>query len=291
MLLLIAVTSFATVVLAVLALGYRPPNPVRARAYALADRQSSRPRSESGTFAGRVVVPLLRRLSGLLVGLLPHRWLQRLQRLLVAAGDPLPLDLYLFLWLAIGGSGGAIGYLAGGLRGLALGGFLGLALPFLWLRGAVRSRRDKIRRALPDMLDLLVTCVEAGLGLDAALLRVGAATRGPLGEEVNLTMRQIAVGRPRQEALLDLGIRPGVSELESVIRPVIQAERSGVSIATALRVQADALRTRRRQRAQEEAQKMSVKMMLPIAAFLLPATLIVAVGPAVFSFIDFFRGL
>ncbi len=123
--------------------------------------------------------------------------------------------------------------------------------------------------------------MEAGLGLDAALVRVAEATEEPLGEEIARTVREIAVGRPRHEALLDLGTRTGVRDLIGFVRPIVQAERSGVSIATALRVQADDLRVRRRQRAEEAARKIPVKMVIVTAIFFIPATLIVTVAPAI----------
>src|SRR5206468_3948214 len=139
-----------------------------------------------------------------------------------------------------------------------------------------------------DAIDLLVTCVEAGLGLDAALVRVGEMSEGPLGEEISRSLRQIAVGRPRHEALLDLGIRPGVPELDGIIRPIVQAERSGVSIGTALRVQSESLRTRRYQRAQESARKIPPKMAIANILFFLPAVLLISVAPAAFQFAEFF---
>src|SRR5262249_25967590 len=108
--------------------------------------------------------------------------------------------------------------------------------------------------------------------------------------EIALTLRQIAVGRPRQEALLELGTRSNVTDLDGFIRPIIQAERGGVSIGATLRVQADSLRVRRYQRAQEFAQKLPVKMTVPIALFFIPAVLLIGIGPAVISFSKFVSG-
>ncbi len=288
MLALIGLTTFGTVLLLVVALGMRPPRPARVRARALSGNQMV---AADAPLAARILMPAGRRAGQVLAGLLPSRWLDRLDRMLVAAGEPVRLETFVILWCTSAAAVAGIGAYTWGIRWLPLALLTGIALPWLWLQGRLRGRRTKITRSLPDMLDLLVTCVEAGLGLDAALLRVGEVTDGPLGAELKKTMRQIAVGRPRQEALLDLGLRTGVKPLDSVIRPVVQAERSGVSIAAALRVQADALRTRRRQRAQESAQKMAVKMMIPVALFFMPATMLIAVTPAVYSFIDFFREL
>ncbi len=289
MLALIGLTSFLTVVLLVLALGLRSPRPARVRARQLSAGAASH--AADAPLAVRLFLPAGQRAGQLLTGMLPTRLLDRLDRMLIAAGEPVRLETFVIMWCVSGVTLAGVVTASFGARWLLPALVAGLLLPWLLLRGRLRGRRTKIVRSLPDMLDLLVTCVEAGLGLDAALVRVAEVTRGPLGDELHRTMREIAVGRQRQEALLDLGKRTGVQELDSVIRPVVQAERSGVSIAAALRVQADGLRTRRRQRAQEAAQKMAVKMMLPVAIFFMPATLLIAVAPAVFSFIDFFREL
>jgi tight adherence protein C len=218
---------------------------------------------------------------------LPRASLQRVERLLVAAGEPIDIGLFLLLWAAAFVGGILLGLFFSPWAALTFG-FLGAYLPLLWLRRAVDTRRRQITRETPDAVDLLVTCVESGLGLDASLIRVGEASSGPLGDEINRALREISVGRPRQEALLDLAVRTGVSDLEGVIRPIIQAERSGVSIGGALRIQADALRVRRRQRAQENAQRIPAKMTLVIATFFIPAVMLVAIAPAVFRLIDFF---
>lgn len=284
MLLLIALTSCATIALGVIALAQRPPNPARARARALGDEAGALEPPADQPFTSRVIRPI----ADKLLKSLPHRWLQRLEKMLVAAGEPVDPGLFVLLWAIIGFGAAGWSMLRFGLIGLLLGGGLGFGLPYLWLRRMVSRRRNKITRALPDAIDLLVTCVEAGLGLDAALIRVGDMTAGPLGAEIQRTLREIAVGRPRQEALLDLAIRPAVPDLDNVIRPIVQAERSGVSIGNALRVQAEALRTRRRQRAQDAAHKIPAKMAMVIAAFFIPTVMLIAVAPAVFSLVKFF---
>jgi len=207
---------------------------------------------------------------------------------MVAAGEPLDIGFFVLLWVLAAAGGVFVGLLLAVWWSALVFGGLGVYLPLFWLRRLADNRRKAISRALPDAIDMLVTCVEAGLGLDAALVRVGEATDGPLAAEIERTMQEIAIGRSRQEALLDLGTRPGVRELDSLIRPVVQAERSGVSIGTALRVQADDLRVRRRQRAQETAQKIAPKMTMAIILFFVPAVMLVSVAPAMFSLIDFF---
>jgi tight adherence protein C len=285
MLVLIAACTFATIMLGVMAVARRPVNPVRARTRALGEGALDPAPSPYQPFTGRVMLPMGRGFLSTLAGVLPHRWMRRLDRMLVMAGEPIDLGSFVLLWTLIAAGAVAFGVLVlppGAAVLLALAGILG---PFLWLRRAVRKRRRRITNALPDAIDLLVACVEAGLGLDASLIRVAEATEGPLGDEIDLTLREIAMGQPRQEALLELGTRPGVPDLDGFIRPVVQAERTGVSIGDALRVQAQYLRIRRRQRAQEAAQKMPVKLTLPICLCFVPAVLIIAAIPAVFTWI------
>lgn len=286
MLLLIAFTSFATIALGVFAVAQRPPSPVRSRAMALG-RESAAALPAGEDAANH---RLLRPLSRALTHVLPGRWLERLDRMLVAAGEPMDLSVFILVWAVVAVGGFTVGLLSGTLLLFLICAGGGLYFPLLWLRRRVDQRRRQITRTLPDAIDLLVTCVETGLGLDAALIRVAEATKGPLGDEMSRTLREIAVGRSRSEALLDLATRSGVPDLESVIRPIVQAERSGVSIAASLRIQADALRIRRRQRAQETAQKIPPKMTIVIAAFFIPAVMLLAIGPAVFQLLDFFSG-
>jgi tight adherence protein C len=285
MLLLIALSSFATIALAVVAIVQRPMNPVRARALALgSDEVTTAP--NGGRPAGD---RLLRPAARAIAQILPHTWLQRLDRLLVTAGEPIALGSFLVLWASLFIGAVALGLLLSIWAALAFG-FLGGYGPLFWLRRSADERKRRIARETPDAVDLLVTCLEAGLGLDGAMIRVGEASTGPLGDEIRRTLREISIGRPRQDALLDLAARSGVAELEGIIRPIVQAERSGVSIGAALRIQADALRVRRRQRAQEHAQRIPAKMTLVMAAFFIPTVMLVAIAPAVFRLIDFFGG-
>jgi tight adherence protein C len=285
MLLLIAVTCFATILLGVMAFSTRPPHPVRARARAMGEQPLEAETSPYLPFSGRVMLPMSRGFLNTLAGILPHRWLRRLDRMLVMAGEPIDLGSFVLLWVLIAVAACVFGFLVLPLVPAVLVSLAGFLVPYMWLRRKVRIRRKKITNALPDATDLLVACVEAGLGLDASMIRVAEATEGPLGDEIDLTLREIAMGQPRQEALLELGTRPGVPDLDGFIRPVVQAERTGVSIGDALRVQAQYMRVRRRQRAQEAAQKMPVKLTLPICLFFVPACLLVAAIPAVFTWV------
>ncbi|MEW6250712.1 MAG: type II secretion system F family protein [Planctomycetota bacterium] len=173
------------------------------------------------------------------------------------------------------------------LIGLAAGAAgLGIMLPDLWLSGARRSRKQKIRHGLPDTLDLMVVSVEAGLGLDAALKRVGdemAHVHPDLSEELRLATMETQMGLRRIEALENMARRTGLDEVRSLVSVIVQAEKFGTSVAKALRNQADALRVKRRQAAEEKAQKTAVKLMIPLVLFIFPAIAVVLGGPAIIS--------
>jgi tight adherence protein C len=156
-------------------------------------------------------------------------------------------------------------------------------LPNLWLRSGIASRQRDIERALPDTLDLLVTCVEAGLALDAAFQRVSTelALAWPvLSEEMNLTSLEVRAGVARTEAMRRFADRTGVADLRSLSATLNQTEMFGTSVAAALRVQAEGMRVKRSQRAEEKAAYLAVKMMLPLAFCILPCLFAVILGPA-----------
>lgn len=164
-----------------------------------------------------------------------------------------------------------------------LGAGLGFMGPNLWLRNAVKKRGNLIRNGLPDTLDMMVISVESGLGLDAAFQRVGdemKTVHPALAEELQLVTLESQMGIPRSEALQNFAMRTGIEESRSLVGVVNQAERFGTSIASALRRQSEALRIKRRQAAEEKAQKTTVKLMLPLILFIFPAILVVLAGPA-----------
>jgi tight adherence protein C len=163
-----------------------------------------------------------------------------------------------------------------------LGG-VGFMLPNIWLWLATRQRAENISHGLPDALDLMVVSVEAGLGLDAAIQRVGEELGGvhaELCEEMQISTMETQMGVPRAEALENMAVRAGVPEMKSLVAIITQAERFGTSIAKALRNQADSMRTKRRQAAEERAQKTAVKLMIPLILFIFPAMFVVLAGPA-----------
>jgi tight adherence protein C len=172
------------------------------------------------------------------------------------------------------------------LKPLVLFAGVGFYLPSLVLWFLRKRRQDAIFLALPDALDLLVVCVESGLGLDAAMRKVCDEMKDhakDIAEEFSLANFQLQMGRPRREVLHDLGVRTGVDDVRSLAAILIQADRFGSSIAHALRVQSDSMRTRRKQLAEEKAAKTAVQLIFPLVLFIFPGIFVVLVGPAAIS--------
>ncbi len=165
---------------------------------------------------------------------------------------------------------------------------IGYILPDMWLKRMAKARQQRLRLALPDALDLLVICVEAGLGLDQALLYVGQELRiahPDLCEEFDLVNAEMHVGKTRLDALRSLATRTGVDDLQALVATLVQTDRFGTSVAHSLRIHSDDLRTKRRQRAEEMAAKTTIKMVVPLVFFIFPALFVVILGPAVITMI------
>lgn len=163
---------------------------------------------------------------------------------------------------------------------------LGYMIPEMWLTWRVHARQHRLRLALPDGLDLLVICVEAGLGLDQALMRVAEelhVAHPDLSDELQLVTLEMRVGKTRLEALRELGRRTGLEDIKALVAMLIQTERFGTSVAQSLRIHSDDLRMKRRQRAEEMAAKTTVKMVPPLVFFIFPALMVVILGPAIIS--------
>jgi len=223
--------------------------------------------------------------------LLPRTMLDRLSALLINAGmQNTSPELFVTIWALVAIVPFTLAMALGlGKRSPLLPLVLlvlGAYLPLFYLRGKVKRRRTRMLKALPDAMDLLTTCVEAGLGLDAAMARVGEKAKEPLGEEFRLVLRTMALGRTRREALQQLATRTGLPELQTFANAIMQAETMGVSIGQVLRVQADAIRVQRKQRAEQAAQKAPVKIIIVLALFIFPSMFIVILGPAMISIIQ-----
>jgi len=209
----------------------------------------------------------------------------RVIRLIAAVALPI---MTLFLITVI--LGWPVDSTAVALTGLAV--IYGLFLPSFFLSRMISNRKGRLTRALPDALDMMVVCVEAGLGLNAALQRVGREmelVEPDLSEELAITNREIRAGKPRDEALRNLGDRTGVNDVKSLVAMLVQTDRFGTSIADSLRVFADSMRIKRRQRAEELVAKAAIKLIFPLLLCIFPALLIVLMGPALIRILDLFK--
>lgn len=298
----IAVLVFASVFMGGMALLLRRPEQqaVADRLLALEQQRSPRAAVLALPFHRRVLVPTLRQAVDLVTRFLPPKSLAEVEKNLTMAGrrraDPVVWVLRKYLvtvavaGLALVAARYARWPLAQQLLFTAAAGGLAYLWPELTLRRAILDRQARIVRELPETLDLLTISVEAGLGLDQALETVTARRTGPLSDEIRAYLDEIRLGRERHEALKALGARTGVEDLISLTATLVQAMEYGVSIATVLRVQADEVRTRRRQRIEERAMKAPVKMLFPLIFLILPALFVVVAGPGLIrAYAEFIR--
>ncbi len=251
-------------------------------------------------FSQRVFSPLLKACGARIQRLTPSAVRGTTERKLGMAGLQLTAEQWSGWFVVSSGSGLVLGLLAGSLmqRGVAAGTFLGLIglaiggyLPRLLLAQSISKRQKAILRALPDVLDLLTVSVKAGLGFDSALQRVTEKLKGPLPVELAKVLHEIKVGVLRKDALRSLAERSGVAELHGFVGTIIQADQLGVSISNVLQMQAESLRERRRQAAEELAMKAPVKMLFPLILFIFPTLFIVLLGPALIQVMNNLIGL
>jgi tight adherence protein C len=248
--------------------------------------------------AQRTIGPALLKFLGFLKRFTPVGYLEKKQHQLLLAGSPGNLDAPALVVIKALGTGlGVVASFAivdfGGsaIQRIVLFVFplvLGFFGPDAWLARKVDERRVAMQKALPDILDLMVISVEAGLGFDSALSRVVATVPGPLSEEFFRMLQETRVGVSRREAMRHLMDRTDLDELRSFLLAMIQAEAFGVTIANVLRVQADEMRVKRRQRAQEKAFAAPVKMVFPLVFCIFPALFIILLGPAAIQITEAF---
>lgn len=242
-------------------------------------------------FRARVLSPSGQALAAAARRVSPSGYIDSLRIRLIRAGSPGGLGIEGLLaikvvaLLAIGTGVFAMGLLMGNLGGAIFAalvlGIAGFLAPDLWLSSVESSRKTAMRRALPDMLDMLTISVEAGLGFDGAVSKLVGNSKGPLAQEFAHMLQEVQAGIPRQEAMKHLSERTDVSEIATFVTSMIQAEVFGISVSKVLRSQAREMRVKRRQSAEEAAQKAPVKMVFPLVLCILPATLIVILGPAI----------
>jgi tight adherence protein C len=260
----------------------------RGEATSLEEIELSQPISE------RVVLPLARQFGELAQRFTPQSALQQTAHQLELAGNPRGLDPALF-WaarflvaLAMGGL--LVFMFSFGLPTwswvrkfiiVAIFMVIGFYIPQLLLTSRIQRRQKEVRKAMPDALDLLTICVEAGLGFDGAMSRVSEKWENELSLSFGRALREMQLGKLRREALRDMADRIGLPEMTSFVAAVIQSEQLGVSMAKVLRIQSDQMRIRRRQLAEEEAHKAPIKMLIPMALLIFPSICIVLMTPAI----------
>jgi tight adherence protein C len=247
----------------------------------------------SQPFTERIIYPLARRMGEVAAKLTPQNFLQNTAKKLELAGNPGRMEPSMVLVLQFGA-----GILFGGLLVLvftvaktswslgrifllvAVFTLLGFYFPQMWLSSKIGKRQKEVRRGMPDALDLLTICVEAGLGFDAAMSKVSEKWENELSLAFGRVIREIQLGKLRREAMRDMADRIGIPEMTSFVAAVIQSEQLGVSMAKVLRIQSDQMRIKRRQMAEEEAHKAPIKMLIPMAGLIFPSLMIVLLTPA-----------
>ena len=242
-------------------------------------------------FSQRVIVPLTKTVLDQLGKFGPKQSTERIRTNLQQAGNPGNLTPAMFVGVRIGLAVLLVfifGFVTFSstdfLRAIlftAIGGVLGYLLPSMWLGQQIKKRKHNITKQLPDILDLLTISVEAGLAFDAAMQRVTEKADNDLSKEFQRVLTDTRLGRPRRDALKDMSNRTGVEDVQTFTAAIIQAEQLGVSISKILRVQADQMRIRRRQRAEEAAQKAPIKMLFPMVFLIFPSLFVVILGPAI----------
>ncbi|MBM3926545.1 MAG: type II secretion system F family protein [SAR202 cluster bacterium] len=297
MLTMIAMLAFAAAALATMAVFRRKDDMVAVRVRATTQREASREREMSGGLMPRVVTPAGGKAGALLTRLLPQNIVRSIERQLIMANEPMSLHAFLTLCAGMALLAGlVVVYVMLSRPGMAPLQLLGMCLaivpvpvmsPFIILRRRVRSRQKRITRDLPDALDLLVTSVEAGLGVDAAFVVVTERFKGPVSETFSLYLRQVGLGRSRRQALAYAAERTGVQDLVRISTSVSQAEQMGATLGDVLRTQAEDLREARKRRAQEAAQKAPVLITIPLVFCFLPAMAAVVIVPSMLKFISF----
>ncbi len=269
-------------------------DPIQMRMEAFADRAEPVTLEEielSQPLSQRIFIPMARRIGEMVLRFTPQNAIQNTTIKLEMAGKS--MDPTVFWGLRVAGVAlGLLFVFLGGIvpegsflkgRGLLFGlpmGFLGFFLPELWLSSQITRRQNAVRKAMPDALDLLTICVEAGLGFDAAMAKVNEKWDNELALAFGRVIREVQLGKLRREALRDMADHLGVPEMTSFVAAVIQSEQLGVSMANVLRIQSEQMRIRRRQAAEEEAHKAPIKMLFPMALLIFPSIMIVLMGPA-----------
>ena len=251
-------------------------------------------------FSERILKPTLKRLGRLLEQTMPEKARQQIHATLLLAGRPGGMgssDFIAVRYVLTGvlcTLGIAIGVIAQNrvliAAGAAFGAVIGLYAPMLWLRRRVKRRRAEIQLELPDVIDVLVVCVEAGLTFESAMEQVVQKYDHALAEELGRVLQEIRLGRPRLDALNEMGQRAGVEELNNFVQAIIQSEQLGSGVSRILRIQSDEIRQKRMLSAQERGARASLKMLIPMLGCIFPTLWVILLGPAAIMAARFLRG-
>ena len=253
------------------------------------------------SFRDRVVRPLMKRLSRLIEQSLPEKARQQISFTLQIAGRPGDMSAgdFIAMRYALTAALCVLGILSGVLLRnpvalavlAAVGAVAGLYGPTLWLRVRLNQRRNEIWLDLPDVMDVLVVCVEAGLTFESAMEKVVEKYDHALASEFGRVMQEIRLGRPRLEALNDMGERTGVDELNNFVQAIIQSEQLGSGVSRILRIQSDEIRTKRLLTAQERGARASLKMLIPMLGCIFPTLWVILLGPAALLAFHYLSGV
>lgn len=296
LILLVAVMVSGTIILIFVGLASpSTPDDVAIRLEEFASRATPLTLEEielSQPFSQRVIQPILKGLAGFVTRFTPANTIESTHHKLELAGRPynwgpteffgirvlasVMLGILAFLLLSVAGQA-----FLNRVIGTIIGVVLGYLLPALWLGSKIHRRQDEVIKALPDALDLLTICVEAGLGFDAAMAKVAEKWENELARAFNRVIQEIRLGKLRREALREMDRNLEVSDVTSFVAAVIQADQLGVSMSKVMRIQSEQMRIKRRQRAEEKAHQAPVKMLFPMVFLIFPAIYVVLLGPAV----------
>jgi tight adherence protein C len=289
----VAVLAFMAVMLIIAGIASpRPADDVQARLVEYGGRPMTLEEIElSQPFSQRILLPFIRASSQFVSRFTPQRSLEATRHKLDLAGNPNNWSATEFFGirglaaLLMAALTVFVTMLAGAetlqrLMFIAIMGVLGFFLPVLWLGRKIRSRQDEIVKTLPDALDLLTISVEAGLPFDGAMQRVASKWDNELSRAFQRVLNELQVGKTRRDALRDMADRMEVPDVTSFVAALIQADTLGISIAKILRIQAEQMRIKRRQRAEEKAHQAPIKMLIPMTFLIFPTILIVILGPA-----------
>lgn len=304
-LLLIAGVVVVVIAVVLIVVGIRSPSetdPLQTRLAEFSTRDKPLTLEEiemSLPFSERVLLPTLRRMGAFASRFTPQNSLQSVQHQLDLAGNPRGLDpttfwaLRLMATLGLGGlillvtfispRDSALSIRTGTLKALAMvlgAALLGFYMPMLFIKSKIKRRQDVVLKAMPDALDLLTVCVEAGLGFDQAMSKVAEKWENDLSLAFERVIQEVRLGKLRREALRDMADRLDISDMTSFVAAIIQADQLGVSMGKVLRIQSDQMRLKRRQRAEKKAHEAPVKMLIPMAFLIFPSIYIVLLGPA-----------